>query len=348
MIRFAVSLLTVLTYLSHLTIAHADDHRRSLADKHAPAGLMGDHVHDQGEFMFEYKYMNMYMEDNRAGSTTLPDLATTPITIDGVTTNMGASPTQMTMEMHMLHLMYGVSDDVTAYAMIMLPSLTMDHIRGPGNPNGGGPGSPFTTHNSGFGDLGIGALVNLYDDEDDDVILNLGCSVPTADIFRTSRVPTAGAMDQPLPYPMRLGSGTFNARPGITWKHYEDFGSFGAQFQTDIPVGRNYRGYSVSDTYQFNLWHSFLLTDNVALTARVENLWRSNFGGFDPMTPNGLISTNVEQFRGGYWLNLGLGAAVLVDGHLLNMEFVPNLYQDLNGIQLETDWTFVVSWSKSF
>ena len=66
------------------------------------------------------------------------------------------------------------------------------------------------------------------------------------------------------------------------------------------------------------------------------------------MTPDGLISTNVESFRGGYWLNLGLGAAWLVKGHLLNVEFVPNLYQDLNGVQLETDWTFVMSWSKTF
>ncbi len=29
--------------------------RDSLADKHLPAGLMGGHVHDQGEFMLEYR-----------------------------------------------------------------------------------------------------------------------------------------------------------------------------------------------------------------------------------------------------------------------------------------------------
>ncbi|WP_417377302.1 hypothetical protein [Gimesia maris] len=60
------------------------------------------------------------------------------------------------------------------------------------------------------------------------------------------------------------------------------------------------------------------------------------------------ISTNVESFRGGYTLNLGLGAAALLNGHLLNVEFVPMLHQDLDGIQLETDWSLVASWSKSF
>lgn len=327
---------------------HGQQARRSMADKHAPAGLMGDHVHHEGEWMVEYKYMNMYMEDNRAGSNTLGDLATTPFTADGITTNMGASPTQMTMEMHMVHLMYGLSDDITIYTMLMLPALTMDHIRGPGNMTGGGPGSPFTTHTSGFGDTSFGALVSLTDDEDDDLILNLAFSVPTGDIFETSSAPTAGNVALPLPFPMRKGSGTFNARPGITWKHYAECGSIGAQLQTDLPIGRNYRNYSVSDTFQLNFWYSHLITPDLALSVRLENVWKSNYDGADAMTPNGLISTNVESFRGGYSLNLGLGVAALVgDGHLLNAEFVPTLYQDLDGIQLETDWSFIVSWSKA-
>ena len=325
--------------------------RRKLADKHAPAGLMGDHVHEQGEFMVEYRYMNMYMEDNRIGTRTVSDAAVLPLVpgafrVDGIATNNGATPTQMTMEMHMIHLMYGVTDDITAYTMIMLPSLTMDHIRGPMNP--AGRGTQFTTHNSGIGDTTFGALVKLFQDEDDDIILNIAFSAPTGDIFRTSTSPTGGRIAQPLPYPMRLGSGTANARPGITWKHYLPFSSFGAQFQTDIPLGRNYRGYSVSDTYRFNVWFTQLLVKEVAFSLRLENLWRSNFDGADPMAPNGVISTNVESFRGGYWLNLGIGIAVLAKGHLFNVELVPTLYQDLDGVQLETDWSIVASWSKSF
>ena len=325
---------------------HRGHDRRGLADKHAPAGLMGDHVHEKGEVMVEYKYMNMYMEDNKIGHTRVPDAAVIPVTVDGTFTNGGATPTQMTMEMHMVHLMYGLADDVTIYTMLTMPSLTMDHIRGPGNP---APfGSPFTTHNSGFGDTGFGALVSLYEDQDNDVILNLGCSVPTGDIFCTTSAPTAGINPpQALPYPMRLGSGTFNARPGITWKHYDKNGSLGLQFQTDLPFGRNYRSYSVSDTFALNTWYSCLLTDNLALSVRIENLWRTDFDGADPATPDFVISTNVESFRGGYWLNLGLGVMALIQGHLFNVELVPTLYQDLHGIQLESDWSLIASWSKT-
>ena len=331
--------------------SHKGHERRGLADKHAPAGLMGDHLHDPGEIMVEYKYMNMYMEDNRIGTRTVSDAAVLPavpggFVVDGIATNNGATPTQMTMEMHMVHLMYGFTEDVTFYTMLMLPSLTMDHLRGPMNP--AGRGTPFTTHSSGFGDTAFGALVGLYEDEDDDVILNLACTVPTGDIFRTTTIPTGGAMAQPLPYPMRLGSGTFNARPAITWKHYFRRSSFGTQFQTDIPVGRNYRGYSVSDVFSLNGWYSYLLTDNLAVSVRLENQWRTDFDSADPATPDGVISTNVESFRGGYWLNLGVGVAALIKGHLLNVEAVPTVYQDLNGVQLETDWSIIASWSKSF
>jgi len=329
---------------------HQGHARRGLADKHAPAGLMAGHIHKTGELMVEYKYMNMYMDDNRIGSNTVPDSAVLPAApggfgVDGIATNNGATPTQMTMEMHMIHLMYGLTDNVSVYTMLMLPSVTMDHTRGPMNP--AGFGTTFRTHNSGIGDTGFGAVVSLYEDEDDDLMVNLGFSVPTGDIYRTSSNPTGGALSQALPYPMRLGSGTFNARPGITWKHFEDYGSLGVQFQTDLPMGRNYRGYSVSDIYQLNTWYSHLITDNLALSVRLENAWKSDYDGADPAAPNGVVSTNVESFRGGYWMNLGLGVMALVDGHLFNVEFVPTVYQDLHGVQLETDWTFVASWSKT-
>ena len=315
-----------------LNDASADESRRSKADKHAPAGLMGDHMHEQGEWMVEYKYMNMYMEDNRLGSNRISDVEAISIG-NSLGTNFGATPTQMTMEMHMLHLMYGVTDDVTAYTMVMLPSLTMDHLRGPANP--GGPGTPFTTHNSGFGDLGLGALIRLYTDDNDDLVLNLGATVPTGDIFRTTTIPTGGAASQPLPFPMRLGSGTLNIRPAITWKRYFCCSSVGLQYSSDHPIGENYRGYSVSDDFRLNTWYSRLIGDNFALSTRVENRWLTNFDGIDPQTPDAVISTNVESFRGGYTLNLGLGVMALFNGHLLNVELVPRLYQDLDGIQLE-------------
>lgn len=177
-------------------------------------------------------------------------------------------------------------------------------------------------------------------------------SVPTGDIDNTTTVPTGGRAPTEFPYPMRLGSGTFNLRPGVTWKHYMCQGSFGAQVQTDIPLGTNYDGYSVSEVYQVSAWYSHLFTERIAVSTRLENLWRTNFDGFDRdvMTTNPrVISTNRADMRGGYWLNLGLGLMVLIgDGNLFNLEVTFPLHQDLEGIQLETDFQIIASFSRAF
>lgn len=351
MLRSTLAVLTAGVWITAAAAQHSHGERKGLADKHAPAGLMGDHLHERGEWMVEYKYMNMYMEDNRIGDRTVSDAEAISLTgpgntaLDGVVTNRGATPTEMTMEMHMVHVMYGATDDVTLYTMLMLPSLTMDHLRGPGNPATG----TFTTHNSGFGDTSFGALMRLYSDRRQDWIFNLGCSVPTGDIFRETDVPTAGINPpQALPYPMRLGSGTFNFRPGLTYKRFLDWYSWGAQFQTDLPIGRNYRGYSVSDEFRLNSWVSVLMTDWLSLSWRNEHLWRTEFDGEDPATNDLVISTNVEAFRGGYWYSMGFGAQANLKGHYFNAEIVPTIAQDLDGIQLETDFSVVASYSKAW
>lgn len=351
MLKKALVILALTGFAS--SVCSADDGRKSLADKHGPAGIMGDHLHKPGKWMVEYRYMNMYMDDNRIGDRKVSDAdALGPpgpppgIVVDGIQTNAGATPSQMTMEMHMMHIMYGATENVTLYSMLMLPSLTMDHVRGDGNP--AGRGTEFTTHNSGFGDTAFGALISLYSDDCNDLIANLGCSVPTGDLYRESSAPTGGLVSQPLPYPMRLGSGTFNARPGITYKRFGSWCSCGAQFQTDLPIGKNYRDYNVGDEFRFNSWTSVLLTDHWSVSLRGEHLWRTEYEGADPATPDLLISTNVESFRGGYWYNLGIGTQVMAGGHYFNLEFVPTVAQDLNGIQLETDYSIIASWSKAW
>lgn len=324
----------------------SDAKRKSLADKHAPAGIMGDHVHHKGEWMFEYKYMNMYMEDNRIGKTTVPDAAA--FGYDG--TNVLATPTQMTMEMHMLHIMYGLTDSVTLYAMPIWNSLTMDHLRNtPFGPNPPLAGLPFTTHNSGFADLSLGALWQFHETACSQWVLDFGFSLPTGDIDRTTRIPTGGLLPQELPYPMRLGSGTFNFRPAVTYKRFFCRGSFGAQFQGNIPAGRNAEQYSVGEMFRLNAWYAHLVQDWLAFSFRVEGMWKNNYDGADPDLPQFIISTNRPDMRGGEWLRFGYGAMLLLKGgNLINGEIVHPVYQYVDGIQLEDDWRFIISWSKAF
>ena len=41
------------------------------ADSHGPVGVMGEHMHKEGEWMFSYRYMQMEMDGNLEGSNSL-------------------------------------------------------------------------------------------------------------------------------------------------------------------------------------------------------------------------------------------------------------------------------------
>jgi hypothetical protein len=69
-------------------------------DGQAPIGVMGDHVHKKGRIMLSYRYMRMEMDGNRSGSD---DISTAD-----VLNRFMVAPTNMTMEMHMFGIMYGL------------------------------------------------------------------------------------------------------------------------------------------------------------------------------------------------------------------------------------------------
>lgn len=130
----------------------------------APMGMMGDHTHNKGEFMFTYRYMYMSMDgmwnvtDRLANSEVLQRFTVTP--------------TDMTMNMHMFMPMYGLNDTVTVMGMIPYAAKSMDHLTR--------PGGRFTTESDGIGDVQVIGLVRLYAIETPSTlkqlrIVRLGC-----------------------------------------------------------------------------------------------------------------------------------------------------------------------------
>jgi hypothetical protein len=247
----------------------------------------------------------------------------------------------MTMEMHMVHIMRGITNDVTAYVMPMWMVNTMDHLRR--------NTTTFRVSNSGFGDLHFGALWRVYDGCSDELIVNIRFSAPTGDIDNRTSVPTG--VPSEFPYPMRLGHGTWDALPAITYRAYSERTSIGIQGSLGLPMGTNDSAYRVGNEYRATAWFSYLLDcdKKLAATLRVEGLWRSNFVGADPQLNPALISTADADMRGGEYLNLGYGLMYqLPKGGRLNVELTNPLVQNLRGVQLETDWSLAASYSKAF
>lgn len=335
-------------------------HNSAHATGHAPIGVMGDHLHKQGEFMFSYRFMHMHMEGNRIG-----DNRVSPRTIATTVPNrffgrpmqpptLRVVPTQMSMDMHMFGAMYAPTDNVTLMAMVNFIDKEMDHLTfmGPAGPvvRGG-----FTTRSEGFGDTKLSGLFRLYDDTMHHWHFNLGLSLPTGSITERDRVlaPTGATPVLRLPYAMQLGTGTFDLLPGVTYNgHLADF-SWGAQYRAEIRLeDENDEGYAWGDKHAVTAWVAYQWAPWISTSLRVDAVTQDAIDGIDPQIAAPVQTADPDNYGGErvdlfFGVNLA-GQSGAWRGHRLAFEIGAPVYQDLNGPQMETDWQATVGWQKAF
>eukprot|EP00903_Cladosiphon_okamuranus_P004373 g4371.t1 len=319
---------------------------------------MGDHKHEQGEFMFSYRYMYMNMGDNLDGGSTVnpSDI------LDTEGYNYLVSPLEMEMDMHMFGLMYAPTDRLTLMAMVNLIDLRMDHqIRDMVvMMNDSIDSNIFTTEADGFGDTTIGGVYELSGGEGTSFLLNFGLSIPTGSIDETDVIPTISATEaSQLPFPMQLGSGTYDLTSGLTYTQLNDSTSWGAQTKATYRLGDNDNGYSKGNRIEAQIWHGWLLSDHVSLSTR---LAIANWGDYDGLDEeqslpvfNAMMNANTvptvdPSLRGGTQADFaaGINTAWGHSGHRIAAEVSYPLWQDLDGPQLATDLTFTLGYQIAF
>lgn len=297
-------------------------------DGHAPISVMGDHVHGKGDWMFSYRYMYMNMEDLKSGSDNA--------SVENALANYMVTPTQMPMNMHMLGAMYAPSNKITLMAMVNVTSMEMDHITR--------MGGMFTTESSGFGDTKISAFYRILDKNRQVVHAQLGISVPTGSITEADVTPASAPNAAELPYPMQIGSGTFDPSLGITYLFQGPIFSYGGKLSGIFRIGENDRQYTLGNRFAIDNWFGFKLTDWFSLEATLGHVWAGNIDGLDPNLNPMMVITADTANSGGNILNGGLGFNLYApSGTLKNFrfgfEFGYPIYQNLNGIQLKNKET---------
>ena len=323
--RFTLALLT----LTSQTLL-ADTVTRP--DSHAPIGVMGDHTHAAGEWMFSYRYMRMTMDGMRDGTDNLSSAQ--------VLQDFMVTPTEMDMDMHMFGLMYAPTDRVTLMAMLPYVSSEMDHVTR--------MGGRFTTEASGIGDLKLGGLVRLKTWEEGQLHLNLTLSTPIGEYKERDDTPAmANAI---LPYPMQPGSGTFDLISELTFVNYFDRSSIGLQGTYTYRIGDNDFDYTLGDRLDLNFWSAYQFCQSFSGSVRLAASDVDRIDGANPnLNPNMVPTADPNNF-GGEQVNLLLGLNYLhnASGHRLALEFGKPVYQDLNGPQMRTNWIATVGWQKAF
>ena len=321
----------LLTTLNSHLFAHWEASR---PDSHAPIGVMGDHTHKSKEWMLSYRTMTMRMNGNRSGTSDVSDAK--------VLQQFMVAPKKMDMEMHMLGGMWAPTDRWTLMTMFPFVRKSMDHVNRMGR--------TFTTEADGLGDIRVTGLFVVKEFGKQRVHLNAGVSLPTGSIDKRDDTLMP---DQQLPYPMQLGSGTYDLLPGLTYLGQTEQWSWGSQVAGTFRLGENDRDYTLGDKIQTDLWGALNVCDGFSASVRLRGESWGDIDGFDKDLNPAMVPTADTKRRAGDKIDFLVGFNIFgrkswVKGHRLAVEFGWPLYQRLDGPQLETDLTTIFGWQKAF
>jgi hypothetical protein len=205
----------------------------------------------------------------------------------------------------------------------------------------------FTTASDGVGDVTAAAMIGLADRGRRTAFVTLGVSLPTGSTTAMDVLPTSSGQAVQLPYPMQLGTGSVGLRPAVTWLGQSETWSWGTQFQGDIPMGENDRGWKVGSRGGFSVWGARRLGPVMSTSFRVSGSTWGDISGMDgaPSVNPAVVPTARTDLRGGTKLDAGVGLNISVpnaSGLRFAGELLVPLMQNLHGPQLETDWQLVL------
>ena len=250
----------------------------------------------------------------------------------------------MTMEKHMFSLMYAATDDLTVMAMTNYQRKNMDHVTR--------MGGSFSTSSDGIGDTSVIANYVAYRTPGDKHILSVkgGISFPTGSIDQEDFLPTGFAR---LPYPMQLGSGTYDVKLGGTYQYFQDNWSLGVNTMGTIRTGENDNDYRLGNELELDTWYSYEWFEWLTTTVKLKGKSWGNIDGADPQLNPMMVPTADPDRRGGTRLDLLFDIELYAPrgtfkGNSIGLSIGAPIYENLEGPQLSTDWMGMVGWQWVF
>ncbi len=326
-------------------------------DFHAPVGVMLDHGHSKGQWMFSYRYMNMTMRGNLAGSATL--------STDRVMQQYIMAPVAMNMQMHMVMAMYGLSNritlmgmagyvannmsmDMSMYGMMNMAGADMSHMTMTGMSNT----MRMYEHANGMGDTKLYVLWKLLDKGNHELLLSNGLNVPTGSISMQGHM--MGDSHRQA-YGMQPGTGTWAWLPGLTYTGHGNRWSWGIQATGTVNLGYNRYGYNTGNNLNATSWLACRWSRWISSSLRVDGNAAAAINGFDqdiaPYRTSDPMADTKNSGSGRVGAYAGLNFLV-PEGHLrgnqLMVEYGLPVYQHVNGIQMNTTGMLYAGWQFSF
>ena len=311
-------------------------------DNHAPIGVMGEHNHKKGALMFSYRYMRMEMENLQDAGH---DISRTDTVSSSGSYKFMNAPIKMHSNMHMFGSMYGISNKLTG--MIMVPFLNKKmQIR-----RRAGDMQRFTVSSRGFGDLKLTGLYSLKENQYSKWLLNFGVSIPTGEtnVKDVMVMMNNSHSHSTLGYNMQLGSGTYDPIIKLNYSRQWDNFSLGWQTSGVWHFYKNKNNYHLGDEYEGMFYSSFVLSDWISLSGRLDGKWIRKISGAHRHHSNMLMSPAFSKDKGNRKINISGGINFIIPkgklkGHRLALEYTSPIYQYFDGLQMKSDNVLIFGW----
>ena len=307
----------------------------------APISVIGTHVHTSGELMFSYRFMAMDMRGLHSGTDAVA-------TADALKDFMMA-PTAMDMRTHMFGVMFAPHDKITFMGMTNYQQRHME-MEGAHQHATGHHDHPVGIHemsSTGIGDVKLESLLKLWKRHNFTFLGNVGISFPTGSITQQT---DDGSI---LPYPMQLGSSSFEARPGITVFGTYGNWSYGGQLRGVFPLQTNSSEYRLGNMLTATTWGARRVNNWISLSARLLFSHKGSVTGNHPDLDPSRSPSHRPDFQGFNRLDVAISSNLIVPkgalaGQRLAIEFMLPVYQNLTGTQLKNTWKLVLGWQYAF
>ncbi|HVX15774.1 MAG TPA: hypothetical protein VHC22_31600 [Pirellulales bacterium] len=298
----------------------------------APPGVTGDHTLKTGRALFSYRYSVVGYQASLIGT----HLATA----GRVLQQFNNAPQQMYKQQHLMLLEYAPTDDLTMMAQLPIQENSINYLTSAGN----------TVHdaNTQIGDISLWALYVLKRWKNQQIHANFGMSIPTNLVQTDNQFSVPGSVH--LSYPIRIGSGSYELLPGLTYRGQTENWTWGVQSITTIPLGFNRYHYELGNQVDVNAWGFRRLSQRFAASARLHGMAWGNIRGMDPNLTPTLVETNAPSLQGGTRVDLLFGGQfyipwVRVPGNWFSIESGFPIYQNLHGPQPRATWLLYGGWN---
>ena len=151
---------------------------------------------------------------------------------------------------------------------------------------------------------------------------------------------------------MQLGSGTYDALPGITYTGAKGSYSWGAQYAATIRLeSENSQDYALGDIHRLSVWGGHRFNHWLSSTLRLTAETIGEIDGADTAIAAPVTTADPNNY-GGDFIEASLGFNIEPPKYLadttIGVEVTAPLYQDLNGPQMKRDYGFTVGLQYAF